>query len=129
MALGISKVTGTLLSGSVAGGSSTPTWGTALNAAAGERFDNLLVQVKIEFGSGSSGDAVIHRRKSADDGTTLTNTGTAILTVTNDTVTPPIVEFELAGGDYVEIGVENEDASVALTATVTYEGTKITGLS
>ncbi len=128
MALGITKVTGTPLSAASVSASST-SWGTALNAIAGERFDHLVFQASITFDASATAGAVIHRRKSTDDGTTNTDVGTGILSVDLSAGNTVVVEFELVGGDYIEVGVENEDATYALTATVKYEGTKITGLA
>lgn len=129
MALGITKISGTPMSAVSVAVSST-SWGTALNAAAGEIIDSLRVQVSITFDASATGGAVIHRRKSADDGTTDSNLGTGILTIDAPASTVPQNQtIELVGGDYIEIGVENEDATYALTATVKYEGTKVTGLA
>ena len=128
MALGITKITGTPMSAVSVSASST-SWGTAINAAVGEIFDSLRVQVSVTFDAAATGAAVIHRRKSADDGTTNSNLGTAILSIgAPASTTPQVQTIELVGGDYIEIGVENEDATYDLTATVKYEGTKITGL-
>ena len=127
MTIGISKVTGTIMNAvSIANGGTT--FGTALNAAAGERYDHLVFQVKLTFNSSATAGAVIHRRKSTDDGSTLTNVGTDFLSVDVNTGTPQVVEFELSGADYLEVCVENLDANYSLTGTITYEGTKITGL-
>ena len=128
MALGISKVSGTPINAATVTHATT-SWGTALNAGATERFDHLVFQASITFNSSATAGAVIHRRKSTDDGTTDTDTGTAILSVDVSAGNTVVVEFELVGGDYIEVGVENEDTTYDLTATVKYEGTKITGLS
>jgi len=127
MAIGISKVTGTLM-GAVSIANGATTFGTALNAAAGERYDHLVFQVNITFNASATAGAVIHRRKSTNDGATLTNVGTDFLSVDVNTSTPQVVEFEVSGADYLEVGVENLDANYSLTGTITYEGTKITGL-
>jgi len=128
MSLGISKITGTPLDAVSVTAAST-SWGTALNAAAGEIFDRLLFQASITFDASATAGAIIHRRKSTDDGTTLTGIGTGILSVDLSAGNTVVVEFELVGGDYIEVGVENLDGTYALTATVKYEGTKITGLA
>ena len=128
MALGITKVNGTLLSAApiAAAGKS---WGTALNAAAGEIYDSLRVQVSITFDAAATGSVQILRRKSADDGTTVNNLGLGVLSI--DAPGSAVAQkqtVELTGGDYIEIGVKN-NSSAQITATVKYEGTKVTGLS
>ena len=128
MALGITKVTGTPMN-AVSVGTSSTSWGTALDAAAGARFDHIVFQVSLTFDASATGDGIIHLRKSADGGTTDNNVGTSILAVSApSSATPQVVTIESVGGDYIEIGVENEDATYSLTATVKYEGTEITGL-
>ena len=131
MALGITKVTGTPMSAvSVAAAGASPTYGTALNAIAGERFDHLVFQVSVTFDASATGAVDIHRRKSADDGTTDSILGTAILSIAAPTsATPQVQTFELVGGDYIEVGALNNDATYAATVTIIYEGTKITGLA
>ena len=128
MALGLAKVTGTVLNGASVGASST-SWGTALNVGAGERFAHVLVQVSVTFNASATDGAVIHLRKSADDGATDTDTGTAIKSIEVSAGNTKVVEVEASDFDYSEIGVENEDNTYALTTTVKYEGVKITGLS
>lgn len=128
MALEIAKVTGTPMD-SISVNTSSTSWGTALNAAAGERFDHLVFQASITFNAAATAGAVIHRRKSTDDGTTDTDVGTALLSVDVNAGNTVVVEFELVGGDYIEVGVENKDAGQSLTTTIKYEGTKLKGLA
>lgn len=128
MTLSASKVIGTPMNAISVGVSST-SWGNALNAAIGELFGELRIQVSVTFNASATGDAVIHKRHSTDDGTTNTNNGTAFRTVSVDAGNTVIIEFIAQGGDYIEIGVENKDTTYTLTATVKYEGIKITGLS
>ena len=128
MALGLTKVTGIPLNAATVSASST-SWGTALNAGAGERFGHVVFQVSVTFDASATEDAVVHLRKSTDDGTTDTDTGTAVKSIEVSAGNTKVVEVEAADFDYLEIGVENEDGSYSLTTTVKYEGVKITGLS
>jgi len=128
MAVSATKIAGTIMNAQSVSASST-SWGTALNAASGERFSDLWIQVSITFDASATEGAIIHRRHSTDDGTTGTTDGTAVRSISCSAGNTVVVELYEPGGDYIEYGVENEDNSYALVATIKYEGIKITGLA
>ena len=90
----------------------------------------MLVQVSLTFNASATGDGIVHLRTSADGGTTDDNLSTEFITIdAPSSTTPQVVSFNCKDFDYLEIGIENEDATYTITATVKYEGMKITGLS
>jgi hypothetical protein len=128
MALGITKVTGTPMS-AVSVALSSTSWGTAIDAALGYRYDHLVFQASVTFDALATGAVDILLRKSTDGGTTDTNIGYTIKTVdAPSSVTPQVVSFECFGGDYIEVGATNNDATYAATVTITYEGLELSGL-
>ncbi len=134
MALGLTKVTDTIIESaeSVAADSlewASDTGGTVINAGSGEWFVVVNIQVSVTFPSGADKDAEVHVRKSADDGTTedTEEEGTYLGTIPytdNGTVTKtyPFYDF-----DYLDVGLKNLDGA-AVTYTAIYDGYKITGM-
>ena len=136
MAIGLTKLSNQAIetSESVAAAAiewASDTGGTVLDAGSGERFISVNLQISVDFSATATGDAIVHLRKSADDGTTEDTEGTttAVLTIAcsaGNTVTRTIPVFDF---DYLDVGIENEDSSYALTWSGIYEGIKYTGLS
>jgi len=135
MASDLAKVTGTIETAeSVATASiewASDTGGTVLNAAAGEQFVAVNIQVSLTFHGSATGDGKIHLRKSTDGGTTEDTEGddTVALVVPVSAGATIIVGLSAYDFDYLDLAVENEDASQVLIYTATWEGYKLTGMS
>ena len=135
MALGITKVSGTIESGESVAASAlewaSDTGGTVLNAGSGEYYAMINLQVSVTFNASGTKDAEVHVRKSCDDGTTkdTAEAGTYLGTIkcsAGNTVTRtfPVYDF-----DYLDVGVKNLDTSYTITYTAIYDGYKLTGMS
>ena len=136
MAIGITVLNNQSIESSESVATSSIEWasdtgGTVLNAGSGERFISVNVQVSITFNASATGNAIIHARKSSDGGTTENTEGdnTAVKTVGVSAGNTVIVNIPFFDFDYLDIGVENEDASYTLTYTAIWEGIKYTGLA
>lgn len=108
------------------------TGGTVLNAGAGEMFLGVQLQVSVTFHGSATGDANLHLRFSSDDATTESTPGdyTFARTIGVSAGNTVIVTHDVPGPfDYLDVGMENEDATYTLTYTAIYSGMKITGLS
>lgn len=137
MALGMTKVTNTTIESSESVAVSSIEWasdtgGTVLNAGSGEMFMDVILQISVTFNASATGDAILHLRYSADDGTTEDTEDVATYARTievsaGDTI---VISHRVHGMfDYLDVGMENEDASYTLTWSAEYSGVKITGMS
>lgn len=127
MALGIIVLEDqTLESGTTTAAATTEYATNPINAAAGEKFQNVTIVSSIDFKTGGD-DANIHFRKSADGGTVKPNTKTYVATVAFDTSATQITSFQFNDFTYGEFGVENTDAGTELEWAAKFEGLKITG--
>ena len=129
MAIGASKISGAIMRSHVVATNTTVWPATPVNATSSERLGDMWAQALVHFNGAATGDAVVHKRHSANDGTLDTNDGTAFRTVTASPGNAITIEFYEPGGDYVEFGIQNKDTTYSLAATIIYEGVKITGLS
>lgn len=107
------------------------TGGTPLDASSGESFMEVLIQVSVTFNASATGDAKLHLRKSADGGTTESteNEGTYAMTIpvsAGNTVIKDIMVYDFT---YLDVGLENEDATYTCTYTAIWAGKKLTGLA
>lgn len=135
MALAMTKLTnqGIESAESVAAASiewASDTGGAVINAGAGEMYAWVQLQISITFNASATGNAILHLRKSANDGTTedTENVATYARTIecsAGNTVTISHMVYDF---DYLDVGIENEDASYTLTWTGIYAGVKITGM-
>jgi len=107
------------------------TWATTpLNAGVGEMFTDAMLQVSIAFNASAIGDALLHLRFSSDDAITVDNAVTYAKTIGVVAGSTVVVSHKIPGMfDYVDVGVENEDGTYALTAVVIYSGSKMTGMN
>lgn len=132
MALGMTKLSNVTIISACSVVASATEWasdnsGTVLNAGTGDRFSNVNLQISVTFGT-ASGDALLHIRKSANDGTTENTTQTYARTIGCDSGNTVVITHPVYDFDYLDIGIENEDASATLTWSAIYEGVKITGM-
>lgn len=136
MAIAIAKVSGTIESAEAVAVSSVG-WasdtGTPLNAGAGEQYQYVNLQVSVDFHASATLDAVLHLRKSADNGATENTEGE---TTKNITIANPgdgsivIRTVPVYGFDYLDVGMENLDTGQIIEGwTCIFEGLKYTGLS
>ena len=106
------------------------TGGTVLNAAAAEWFQVVDIQVSVTFHASATGNAILHLRRSADDATTedtedvFTHARTIEVSA-GDTI---VISHRAYDFDYLDVGMENEDATYTLTWSAKYTGVKLTGL-
>ena len=133
MALGMTKLSNVTIESveSVAISSlewASDTGGTVLNAGSGERFANVNLQISVTFNASATGDACLHIRKSANDGATENTDQTYARTIECDAGNTVVITHPVYDFDYLDIGIENEDAAYTLTYSAIYEGVKITGM-
>jgi len=136
MAIGITKIDATTIESAESVAVSSIEWasdtgGTVLNAADTEWFMSVNIQVSVTFDASATGDCLVHLRKSADSGTTedTEDEGTYAMTIpvsAGNTVTKTIDVYDF---DYLDVGLENEDATYTATWSAQYTGTKLTGLA
>jgi hypothetical protein len=134
MALGMTKITGTAIEASESVAASSLEWasdtgGTPINAGAGEWFTVVNIQVSVAFNASATAGAEVHLRKSVDDATTentaLTYAATVPLTAgATVIITIPVYDF-----DYLDVGLNNLDATYTATWSAKYDGWKITGMA
>ena len=131
MALGMTKLTNQSVLPATSVAALATTWATTpLNAAAGEMFMDVTLQISIAFDASATGDALLHIRTSSDDATTVDNDNTYAKTIGVSAGNTITVSHKVPGMfDYLDVGVENEDGTYALTATVIYSGSKMTGMA
>ena len=124
MAVSIANITGTIGSSVSVAGSATTWSGSAISLASTERGQELRLFIDVTFNSSASGDAVLHIRQDSD-----TDTGTYAKTIEVSAGNTVNVEHPvLSPFKYLDIAIENEDATYSLTYSARYEGMKITGL-
>ena len=135
MAIGLTKASGTIESAESVAVSSiewaSDTGGTLPNAGSGELFNWVELQVSITFHASATAGAVLHIRTSVDDATTenTEDVGTAVKSIDVDAGNTVTVSYWVYNFDYLDVGMENEDASQTLTWTCKYVGQKVTGMS
>lgn len=127
MALGITVLDNQTIQTATTTAATTTEYATAIDAAAGEKFQSVTVQVSVDFYATHNEDADIHFRKSADGGTTDSNLKTYVGTISSDTSATQVTSFQFNDFTYGEFGVENKDASIGLEWSAKFEGIKITG--
>lgn len=134
MALGLTKLSNVTIESAESVAVSSLEWasdtgGTVLNAGSGERFSNVNLQISVTFNASATGDAILHLRKSSDDGTTENTDQTYARTIGVDAGNTVIISHPVYDFDYLDVGMENEDATYTLTWSAIYEGVKITGMA
>lgn len=136
MTIGLTKLTNQTIESSESVAASAIEWasdtgGTVLNAGSGEMFQWVDIQISVTFNASATGDAILHLRTSADDGTTESteDVGTYAKTIACSAGNTVIVNHKEYDFDYLDVGMENEDSSYTLTWSAIYCGQKITGLS
>ncbi len=128
MALGITVLENQAIeSGTTTAAGVTEYATTAIDAAAGEKWQTVTVQVSIDFYGTHNEDANIHFRKSTDGGTTDSNLKTLVGKIGSDTSATQVTSFQFNNFTYGEFGVENLDSSIGLEWSAKFEGDKITG--
>lgn len=136
MALAITKLSNQTIESSESVAVSSIEWasdtgGTVLNAGSGEMFRGVILQISVTFNAAATGNAILHLRTSSDDGTTEdtedvnTYAKTIEVSAGNTIIVSHLVPYEF---DYLDVGMENEDASYTLTWSAIYSGSKITGM-
>lgn len=135
MALAMTKLTNQSIESSESVAASSIEWasdtgGTVLNAGTGEMFLWAQLQISATFNASATGDAIVHIRKSANDGTTedtedVDTYAKTIACSAGNTVTVSLMVYDF---DYLDVGIENEDATYTLTWSAIYAGVKITGM-
>lgn len=136
MALGLARASGVVIESAESVATAAIEWasdtgGTPINAASTEWWARVNIQVSVTFNASATGDCILHLRKSTDNGTTedTEDVGTYAMTIpvsAGNTVIKTISEFDF---DYLDIGLENEDATYTATWSAKYDGFKITGMS
>lgn len=137
MALGITKLDAVVVEAAenVAAASiewASDTGGTVLNASTTEIFLEVMLQISVTFNASATGDAILHLRYSADSGTTedtedVSTYAKTIAVSAGDTI---IVSHRVPGQfDYLDVGMENEDATYTLDWSCKYSGSKMTGMA
>jgi hypothetical protein len=136
MALGMTVLNGVVIEAAESVALSSIEWasdtgGTVLNAASGEWFQAVQIQVSVTFHASATGDCLVHLRKSADGGTTedTEEEGTYAMTIpvsAGNTVTKSLMVYDF---DYLDVGLENEDSTYTASWSAKYAGTKITGMA
>jgi len=137
MAIGLTKLTNQTIESSESVAVDTgdaPEWasdtgGTVINAGSGELFQWVDIQVSVTFNASATGDAILHLRRSCDDGTTESNINTYAKTIACDAGNTSITNIKVYDFDYLDVGMGNEDSSYTLSWSAIYCGQKITGLS
>jgi hypothetical protein len=124
MAVSMANISGDIGSAvSVAGGATT--WsGSAISLLSTERGQELRLFIDVTFNASASGNAILHIKRDSD-----TNSGTYAKTIEVSAGNTVSVEHPvLSPFQYLDIAIENEDATYSLTYSARYEGMKITGL-
>ena len=136
MAIGLTKLTNQTIESAESVAASSIEWasdtgGTVLNAGSGELFQWVDIQISVTFNASATGDAILHLRTSADDGTTESteDVDTYAKTIACSAGNTVTVNHKVYDFDYLDVGIENEDSSYTLTWSAIYCGQKITGLS
>ena len=136
MALGATRVVGTVIETAESVAVSSIEWasdtgGTVINAASTEWFSVVNIQVSVAFHASATGDCLVHTRKSVDNATTedTENEGTSSMTIPVSAGNTITKTFSFYDFDYLDIGLENEDAAQTATWSAKYDGYKITGMS
>ena len=136
MAIGLTKLTNQTIESSESVATSSIEWasdtgGTVVNAGSGELFQWIEIQYSIAFNASATGDAILHLRTSADDGTTESteDVGTYAKTIECSAGNTIIGTHKVYDFDYLDVGIENKDSSYTLTWSAIYAGQKLTGLS
>ena len=134
MSLGLTVVNGVVIEAAESVAKEATEWasdtgGTVLNAGSGERFQSVVIQVSVTFHASAVGDCLVHLRKSADGATTENTTGTYAMTIPITADSTIIKTIEVYDFDYLDVGLENEDADYAATWSAKYEGIKLTGMA
>lgn len=135
MALGITKVTATVIEAAEEVAAATLEWasdtgGTVINAAATEWFTVVNIQVSVAFAAGADEDCEIHIRKSVDGGTTedTEEVGTYAITIPYNAENTVIKTFQVFDFDYLDVGCKNLDGQT-VDWSAKYDGEKHTGLA
>ena len=136
MAIGLTKLTNQTIESSESVATSSIEWasdtgGTVVNAGSDELFQWIEIQYSIAFNASATGDAILHLRTSADDGTTESteDVGTYAKTIECSAGNTIIGTHKVYDFDYLDVGIENKDSSYTLTWSAIYAGQKLTGLS
>ncbi len=134
MALGMTKLDATVIEAAEVVATAAIEWasdtgGTVINAAATEWFSAVNIQVSVTFNGSATGDCLVHLRKSADSGTTEDTDSTYAITVPVSAGNTVIKTIDVYDFDYLDVGLENEDATYTATWSAKYTGVKLTGLS
>jgi len=134
MAIGLTKLTNQTIESAESVAASSIEWasdtgGTVLNAGTDELFQWVDLQISVTFNASATGDAILHLRTSADDGTTESTVNTYAKTIACDAGNTVIDNIKVYDFDYLDVGMGNEDSSYTLTWSAIYCGQKITGLS
>jgi hypothetical protein len=136
MALGLTRAAGVVIESAESVATSAIEWasdtgGTPINAASTEWWNVVNIQVSVTFNASATGDCLVHARKSADDATTEDTEGTATYlgTIEVSAGATVVKTFDVFDFDYLDVGLENEDATYTATWSAKYAGYKITGMS
>jgi len=137
MAIGITKLDATVVEAAESVAASSIEWasdtgGTVLNAGTTEIYTGVTLQVSVAFHADAVGDGILHVRHSADSGTTedTEDVSTYAKTIAVVPSTTIIVSYHIPYMfDYLDVGMENEDAAEVLTWSCKYVGSKLTGLA
>ena len=136
MAIGMTVLNGQVIESSESVATASIEWasdtgGTVLNAGSGEWFTAVNIQVAVTFNASATGDCLVHVRKSADGGTTedTEDEGTYAMKVPVSAGNTVNKSFDVYDFDYLDVGLENEDATYTATWSAKWAGTKLTGLA
>lgn len=136
MAIGLTHVSGTTIESAESVAADALEWasdtgGTPINAAAGEWFQVVNIQISVTFNGSATGNAVVHARKSPDDGTTedTDKVGTYLGTIPVSAGNTVTKTFQVYDFNYLDVGLENEDSSYTCSWSAQYDGYKITGMA
>ena len=136
MAIGMTVLNGQVIEAAESVATASIEWasdtgGTVLNAGSGEWFTVVNIQVSVTFHASATGDCLVHVRKSADGGTTedTEDVGTYAMTVPVSAGNTVNKSFDVYDFDYLDVGLENEDATYTATWSAKWAGTKLTGLA
>ena len=106
------------------------TWATTpLNASTSEIFTDVILDIEVAFGANTTLDALLHLRFSSNEDEGVYTYAKTVPFVTESTSAK--VTHRVQGQfDYLDVGVENQETSdYVVTATITYSGSKLTGMT
>lgn len=134
MAIGLTKLTNQTIESAESVAVSSTEWasdtgGTVLNAGTDEMFQWVDIQVSVTFNASATGNAILHLRTSANDGTTESTINTYAKTIECDAGNTVIDNIKVYDFDYLDVGMENEDSSYTLSWSAIYCGQKLTGMA